>query len=244
MRPVLSPPAVSVGGLRKSFGRLEVLKGVDLTVHQGQVTAVVGHNGSGKTTLIKSILGLVKPDAGTIRVHEETLNGSSTYRSRIGYMAQSARFPDNLTALDLFAMLEDLRGREGARKDELVRAFALQPEIEKPVRTLSGGNRQKVSAVTAFMFEPDILILDEPTAGLDPVSSSLLKDLVAAERTRGRTFVLTSHIMSEIEELADLVIFLQNGRVRFEGSIDDVQNGTGEENLERAIARLMTEAEA
>ncbi|MEX0601488.1 MAG: ABC transporter ATP-binding protein [Rhodothermales bacterium] len=237
-------PIIALRDLRKSFGRLEVLKGVDMDVMPGRVTAVVGHNGSGKTTLIKSILGLVKPDAGTIRFGQEELNGDSEYRRRIGYMAQSAHFPDNLTALDLFAMLEDLRGNAGARKETLIKSFGLFPELEKPVRTLSGGNRQKVSAVMAFMFEPEVLILDEPTAGLDPVSSSVLKDLVHADRARGRSFILTSHIMSEIEELADHVVFLQDGRVRFDGPIDDVRTGTGEQNLERAIAQLMMEVEA
>lgn len=237
-------PIITIRGLRKRFGRLEVLKDVNMDVEPGLVTAVVGHNGSGKTTLIKSVLGLVKVDGGAIRFGGERLNGHSAYRRRIGYMAQSARFPDNLTALDLFDMLEDLRRCAASRRAELVEAFRLGPELAKPVRTLSGGNRQRVAAVMAFMFEPDVLVLDEPTAGLDPVSSSVLKDLVAAERRGGRSFLLTSHLMAEIEELADRVVFLQDGRVRFAGDVDAVRRGTGEVNLERAIARMMMEQAA
>lgn len=237
-------PYIEIEGVVKRYGRLEVLKGVDLHIRKGLVTAVVGHNGSGKTTLIKSLLGLVKPDAGTIVLDGERLNGGSNYRDRIGYMAQSASFPDNLTADDLFSILEDVRGRRGLRKDELVQAFGLEPELERPLRTLSGGTRQKVSAVMAFMFAPETLILDEPTAGLDPVASSVLKDLVLEEKRRGRTFILTSHIMSEIEELADFVVFLRDGRILFEGYVDALRRGTGMANLERAIAHMMKEEAA
>lgn len=237
-------PLIEYKDVRKSFGKLDVLKDINVGVPQGCVTAIVGHNGSGKTTLIKLLLGLVKPDTGTICLDGEPLNGDSDYRDRIGYMAQSARFPDNLTANNLFAMLEDIRGRAGVRRSSLIERFALGAELEKPLRTLSGGTRQKVAAVSAFMFESDVLVLDEPTAGLDPVASSALKDLVVADRAAGRTFVLTSHIMSEIEELSDIVVFLQDGRVRFAGNVDEIRRGTGEEKLERAIAQMMLEEAA
>lgn len=235
---------IEIRGVHKSFGRLEVLRGIDVNVARGRVTAIVGHNGSGKTTLIKTLLGLVKSDEGAVYFDGEKLNGDSLYRDRIGYMPQAARFPDNLTANDLFGMLVDIRGRPGRRKEALVDLFEIGSALDKPLRTLSGGMRQKVSAVAAFMFDPEVLILDEPTAGLDPVASSALKDLVLAEREVGRTFVLTSHIMSEIEELADVVVFLQDGRIRFVGEVDEIRNGTGEEKLERAIARLMVEEAA
>lgn len=237
-------PIVKLEGLQKSFGHLEVLKRIDLAVGRGLVTAVVGHNGSGKTTLIKSILGLVRPDAGSVWFDGRRVSGESDYRDRIGYMAQSVRFPDNLTAFDLFAMLEDLRGRVPPDKDRLVAAFSLGSELRKPLRILSGGTRQKVSAVMAFMFRAELLILDEPTAGLDPVSSSVLKDRIEEERKSGRTFILTSHIMSEIEELADVVVFLQDGKIRYEGDVASIRLSTGEVNLERAIAQLMMEEAA
>lgn len=237
-------PIVKLEGIRKSFGHLEVLKSIDLAFGRGLVTAVVGHNGSGKTTLIKSILGLVRPDAGSVWFDGRMVSGESDYRDRIGYMAQSVRFPDNLSASDLFAMLEDLRGRVPPDKERLIAAFSLGSELRKPLRLLSGGTRQKVSAVMAFMFRAELLILDEPTAGLDPVSSSVLKDRIEEERKRGRTFILTSHIMSEIEELADVVVFLQDGKIRYEGDVASIRLSTGEVNLERAIAQLMMEEAA
>jgi Cu-processing system ATP-binding protein len=231
---------IRVNGLSKRFGRLQVLKGLDLEVEEGMVTAVLGPNGAGKTTLIKSILGLVLPDAGTIEVAGERLHGSSEYRRRIGYMPQIARYPENLTAREIISMIRDLRDDPPDADERLVETLHLEGELDKPFRTLSGGNRQKVSAVLAFLFRPEILFLDEPTAGLDPVSSSLLKDRILEEQGLGRTVVLTSHIMSEVQELADRVIYLLDGEIHFDESVDDLLKATGEPSLERAIARRMT----
>jgi Cu-processing system ATP-binding protein len=218
------------------------------------VTAVLGPNGAGKTTLIKSVLGLTRPDGGTILLDGERVvgpaAGGDAYRRRIGYMPQIARFPENLSAAELIAMLKDLRGAgtETSRltgtaqrlDEELVDRLALAPHLAKPLRALSGGTRQKVNAVLAFLFRPDLLILDEPTAGLDPVASAVLKDKILSERGAGRTFVLTSHVMSELEELADDVAFLVDGRVRFAGPVEELLRATRQPRLERAIAHLMT----
>jgi Cu-processing system ATP-binding protein len=234
---------IDVIGLRKRFGALTVLDGLDLHVRPGRVTAVVGPNGSGKTTLIKSILGLVRPDAGELRLDGVRVDGACDHRARIGYMPQIARFPENLAATDVIAMLRALRGLPDAALDhELGESLAVGPHLDKPLRTLSGGTRQKVNAMIAFLFRPDLLILDEPTAGMDPVSSGVLKDRILRERSAGRTVVVTSHIMSELEELADDVAFLLDGRVRFSGSVDALLRETGQPRLERAIAQLMRAA--
>jgi Cu-processing system ATP-binding protein len=250
---------IRVRGLRKSFGRREILKGVDLEIPRGRITALVGPNASGKTTLIKTVLGLVRPDGGRVEVGGHVLNGDWRYRERIGYMAQDAPFPENLSASELFRMLADLRGvkengasaftGEGAHETpagaatgpdpELLDAFALAPELDKPLRTLSGGTRQKVNAVLAFLFDPELLILDEPTAGLDPVASGILKDRILRERAAGKTFLISSHILPEVEELAEEVAFLLEGRVRFTGTVQELLERTGQERLERAVAELM-----
>jgi Cu-processing system ATP-binding protein len=230
---------IDIAGIEKRFGRQEVLQGLNLHVERGLVTAVVGPNGSGKTTLIKLILGLARPDRGHIIVDGATLDGGSAYRARLGYMPQAARFPENLTAREVVAMLRDLRGNPARVDDELLEAFRLAPELDKPLRTLSGGTRQKVSAVVAFLFDPAVLILDEPTAGLDPVASSILKDKILRERARGKTFILTSHIMSEVEELSDRIAFLLDGEVRFGGYVAELKQRTGQSRLERAIAQMM-----
>ena len=235
---------VEARGLSKRFGRLQVLDGIDLTIVRNRVTAIVGPNAAGKTTMIKSILGLTRPDAGTIVVDGIDVGGNDAYRERIGYMPQIARFPENLTASELFEMLKDLRGKRAVLDEELIEAFALVDELRKPLRTLSGGTRQKVNAVMAFLFKPDLLILDEPTAGLDPVASGVLKRKIVAEREAGRTFVLTSHIMSEVEELADDVAFLHDGRIEFSGPVHDIKSLTSQTNLERAIAAMMVRGAA
>jgi Cu-processing system ATP-binding protein len=216
-----------------------VLDGIDMTVARNRVTAIVGPNAAGKTTLIKTILGLIRPDSGTLTVDGKATGHDHAYRSRIGYMPQIARFPDNISATDLFEMLKDLRGGDARIDDRLIDAFGLGGEVSKSLRTLSGGTRQKVNAVMAFLFAPDLLILDEPTAGLDPVASGVLKSRIAEDREQGRTFILTSHIMSELEELADDVLFLNDGRVAFAGPVDEIKTLTRQTNLERAIAAMM-----
>lgn len=231
---------IEIHDLHKRFGKLSVLRGAELAVRPGQVTAVIGPNGAGKTTMIKMILGLARPDAGEIRFDGKPIAGDSAYRARIGYMPQIARYPENLSGAELIRMLKDLRGRGAPLDEELIERFDLGPHLKKPLRTLSGGTRQKVNAVMAFLFRPELLILDEPTAGLDPVSSSILKDKVLAERAAGRTFILTSHIMNELEELSDDVAFLLEGMVRFSGPVQELKRRTRQQSLERAIAQVMT----
>ena len=227
-----------VSALAKRYGPLRVLQGVDVALGRGRVTAILGPNGAGKTTLIKAILGLTSIDDGKILIDGARVDDSPGYRASIGYMPQSARFPDNLTANDLIALLSDMRG--GATLDRaLVDAFRLGTELTRPLRTLSGGTRQKVNAVLAFLFSPDLLILDEPTAGLDPIASSVLKDKVLEQRARGHTILLTSHVINDLEELADDIVFLLDGVVRFSGSLHELKRRTRQLSLERAVAQLM-----
>jgi Cu-processing system ATP-binding protein len=234
---------IRMRGLTKRFGALPVLRGVDLEIARGQVTAIVGPNGAGKTTLIKIMLGLTRADGGTLTVDGMSVDADPAYRARIGYMPQIARFPQHLTGGELLAMLRDLRGTATV-DGELIERFALHGELAKPLRTLSGGNKQKVNAAMAFLFGPDAIVLDEPTAGLDPVSSGILKDKVRQGRDRGQTFILTTHVMSEIDELADDVVLLLDGRVAFAGPIHDLKRSTRELSVERAIAQLMLQKEA
>ncbi len=240
----IGTPMINIDRLSKRYGSLEVLKALSLQIIRQQVTAIVGHNGSGKTTLIKILLGLVKPEEGRVFVDGQKLNGDSSYRHHIGYMPQIARFPENLTGNELLKMLRDLRGNPVNCDVELIDAFGMADELEKRLGTLSGGNRQKMSAVIAFLFNPSIVILDEPTASLDPVASGVLKEKILRERDAGKTFILTSHIISEIDALADHIAFLLEGQVYIEGKKESIQQRAGYDNLERAIAHLMTEAAA
>ena len=232
---------IEIAGLSKRFGRQDVLRGIDLVVRSERVTAIVGPNGAGKTTLIKTILGLARGDEGTIRIGGTVVGDDPAYRSAIGYMPQIARFPENLTAAELIAMISDLRRASGTGTldEELLNQFELAGQLDKPLRVLSGGTRQKVNAVLAFLFRPTLLILDEPSAGLDPVASGILKDKILRERAAGRTIVIISHVMGEVDELADDVVFLLDGRVEFSGAAHDLKRETRQLSLERAIAQIM-----
>ena len=232
---------IRITELTKRFGPLHVLRGVDLEIAAGRVTAIVGPNGAGKTTLMKTILGLTRGDGGKILVDGERVGDDPSYRAQIGYMPQIARFPENLSAAELIAMLRDLRGADATIDDDLIARFRLDDQLRKPFRTLSGGTRQKVNAVLAFLFQPDLLVLDEPTAGLDPVSSGVLKDKIAEVRNAGRTVIVTSHVLSELDALADDIAFLVDGQLRYAGSVHDLKLATRQLSLERAIAQVMVE---
>ena len=225
--------------LTKSYGSVPVLRGLDVTIARGRVTAIVGPNGAGKTTFIKALLGLTRPDAGVLTFDGVAIGEDEAYRARIGYMPQIAHFPENLTGSELLELLRDLRGTESC-DERLIDQFGLRASLDKQLRVLSGGTRQKVNATAAFLFAPDLYVLDEPTSGLDPVSSGILKERILAERVAGRTIILTSHVLSEVDELADDVVFLEEGEVRFVGGVSELKRATGQTSIERAVAALMT----
>jgi len=233
-------PAVRVRGVTKRFGAHAVLTGLDATFPAGQVTGLVGPNGAGKTTLIKILLGLVTADQGNVEILGRPLDGTPAYRARLGYMPQAPRFAEHLTGRELVAMVRDLRGATGPVDESLLDWFAGSRAIDQRVSTLSGGTRQKLNAALAFLFRPDLLILDEPTAGLDPVASRRLKDHILAARDRGVSVILSSHLAGELEELADHLVFVLDGRTRFEGSAQQLARTTGWADLERGLAALMT----
>jgi len=234
---------ITIDRLTKRFGEVTVLKSLSLAVADGRVTAIVGPNAAGKTTLMKSIVGLTRPDSGSIMVDRVRVNGDERYRAGLGYMPQIARFPDNMTASELLALARDLRSGGAypmTLDEELVERFDIASFARKPLRTLSGGTRQKVNAALAFLFSPSLLMLDEPTAGLDPVASSALKDKILKARAEHRTVLVTSHVMSELEELADDVVLLVDGEVRFSGSIHSLKGSTRQTTLERAVANMLS----
>ena len=237
----MSDAMLVIDAIAKRFGALPVLQHVNLAIAHGRVTAILGPNGAGKTTLIKILLGLTSADRGQVELDGQRLDDDPRARATIGHMPQIARFPENLTGAELMTMIADLRGPGATVDRELVDRFRLGTDLAKPLRTLSGGTRQKVNAVLAFLFAPTLLVRDEPTAGLDPLSSSIRKDKIREERARGKTVILTSHIMTELEELADDVVFLLDGTVRFAGSLQELKVRTRQLNLERAVAQIMRE---
>lgn len=226
-------------GVVKRFGRRTVLAGLDAEIATGRITALVGPNGAGKTTFLKVLLGLARPTAGQVAIDGVILDGSPDYRARIGYMPQIVHFPAHLRGCDLVAMVTALRGGAIVPDLSLAEAFGLGDTMTRPLGQLSGGTRQKINAVLAFAFAPTLLILDEPTAGLDPLAARVLKDRIHAERARGTTVLITSHVLPELEELADDVLFLAEGKAAWSGAVKALTHGTGERTLERAVARLL-----
>jgi Cu-processing system ATP-binding protein len=224
--------------IQKKFGPLEVLKGVSFKSSNSGIVTVLGPNGSGKTTMIKIILGMVLPDAGEVRLKESTINGKWHYRNEIDYLPQIARFPDNLKVSELIKMIKNLRGKE-TRENELIELFRLEPFLNKKLGNLSGGSRQKVNIVLAFMFDSPIIILDEPTSGLDPVSMVRLKEFIRKEKERGKLIFITTHILSFVEEMADEIVFLLEGKIYFQGSVKAITEQTNQHNLEYAIASIL-----
>jgi Cu-processing system ATP-binding protein len=227
--------------VRKSFGKLDVLKGITLSLSQGEVIALIGPNGSGKTTLIKCLLGLVSPGYGNIIFNEKDIRTHWNYRKSIGYMPQISRYPEHMTIGQVFRMMLDLRGNPVNADKELIDSFGLESLYNKPMGSLSGGTRQKVSAAIAFLFNPDVLILDEPTAGLDPVSAEIFKQKIRKSVAENKLILITTHNLTEVDELADKVIFLYEGEVKFSMTVDEIRNQTGENTFNKAIAKLTSD---
>ncbi|HEY1055916.1 ABC transporter ATP-binding protein [Emticicia sp. TH156] len=228
--------------INKSFGKLKVLQNVNVSFENGQSVAIIGPNGSGKTTLIKSLLGMVIPDGGNIYVDSQDTRQNFAYRSKIGYMPQIGHYPPNLRIRQLFEMMTDIRADKKhaiETDEEIIKAFQLKEIFEKSLGTLSGGTKQKVSAALAFLFNPQILILDEPTAGLDPLSCEILKEKIRKENLKGKLVIITSHILSDLEELASHILYIQEGQIQFFKTLESLKQETGESKLNKIIALLM-----
>ncbi len=230
---------IEINNLNKRFGKLTVLDGLDLNIDAGGIFAVLGPNGSGKTTLIKSILGMVIPDKGDIKISGDSVLNQSDYRNNINYLPQIANFPANLSVKELIKMVKNLRPKK-ANDKELIEHFGLEPFLDKKLGNLSGGTKQKVNIVLTFMFESDLIILDEPTTGLDPISLIHLKEIIHLEKEKGKTILITTHIMSFVEEIADEIVFLLDGKIYFKGSSHELKERTGQADLEHAIANLIS----
>ncbi len=234
---------IKIDNLHKNFGKNQVLKGIDLSIAEGGIFAILGPNGSGKTTLIKSILGMVIPNKGDIFIDDTPIKKSWKYRQQIDYLPQIANFPANLTVQELVRMIKDLRNKPGDDA-ALITSFQLTPFLNKKLNNLSGGTKQKVNLVLTLMFDSPLIILDEPTTGLDPIALLELKKIIQIEKAKGKTILITSHIMSFVEEVADEIVFLLEGKVYFKGNISTLKEKTKENDFEHAIANLLKENNA
>ena len=229
---------IQIQQLHKSFGKIAVLQGIDLQLDQSGITAILGPNGSGKTTLVKSILGMVNPSVGSITFNQQTVHRDFSYRTHISYLPQIARFPENLSMEELIHMIRDLRPGK-TNEGYFIDLFDLAPELKKKMSTLSGGTRQKVNLLLTCMYDSQVLILDEPTTGLDPLAMIHLKEHLVKEKQKGKQIIITTHIMSFVEELADHIIFILEGKVYFNGKTEELMQKYDGGSVEAAIANIL-----
>ena len=231
---------IDIQHVHKSFGKLQVLRNIDLEIFDSGIYAILGPNGSGKTTLLKSMLGMVLPEQGTIRIQGKDVRRNWKYRDQISYLPQIARFPENLSLKELIDLLK--RIRPGATRDtDLIEYFSLEKELGKKLGKLSGGNRQKANIVLSFMYECPLIIMDEPTAGLDPLSRIRLKEWINREKERGAIILFTTHIMELVDEVADRIIYLLDGEIYFNGTVNELNERYFGENVERSIAHILSQ---
>jgi len=223
-----SAPAIRVDGLHKSFGRTHALDGLDLRVAAGEVHGFLGPNGAGKSTTLRVLLGLLRADGGTARLlGKDPWQDAVELHRRIAYVPGDVTLWRNLSGGEVIDLYGRLRGGlDAARRAELLERFELDPT--KKGRTYSKGNRQKVALVAAFASAPEVelLILDEPTSGLDPLMEEVFQSCVAEERDRGRTVLLSSHVLSEVEALCDRVSIIRKGRTVESGSLGELRHLT------------------
>jgi Cu-processing system ATP-binding protein len=234
---------ISFTKITKKFGKLQALNHVNLDLHTSRSYALVGPNGSGKTTLIKSLLGLVIPTSGEILFQGQTIFNDWKYREKIGYMPQIGRYPENISIGQLIDMMKNIRPHQEKIDEELIDAFKLYKMYDKKMHSLSGGTRQKVSAALAFLFNAPVLILDEPTAGLDPVAAEILKEKILQEKVKGKLLLITSHILSDLDELATDMVYIFEGRLHYNNTIEALKSETNEKRLGKAIATLIRQKE-
>ena len=230
---------IDLEAVDKKFGRLQALDKVSIRYDAGKSYALIGPNGSGKTTMIKSILGMVIPTEGEIRVDGKSIRNDWRYREKIGYMPQIGHYPGNMRIGQLIDMMKNIRQGTTRTDEELIEAFDLKKIFDKRMHAMSGGTRQKVSAALAFLFHAPILILDEPTAGLDPVSVEILKEKIVREKSGGKLLIISSHILSDLDELSTDVVYIFEGRIQYHDTLEDLKAQTGEARLGKAIANMI-----
>lgn len=231
---------IEIKNLTKKFQKFTALENVNLNFNDGQAIALIGPNGCGKTTMIKCILGLNVVEDGEILVNGESVTSHFRYRNNIGYMPQIGKYPENMTIEQTLKMIKDIRKVPESELDlELLKAFKLEELYDKKMRTLSGGTTQKVSAVLAFMFNPNIIILDEPTAGLDPLAAEILKNKILKEKNEGKLIIITSHLLSELDDMVSEIVFMNEGKVIVHQSVEELMEQTHSDKISGGIISIL-----
>lgn len=224
---------LAVRDVRKTFGEVRAVDGVSFTVRRGTITGLLGRNGAGKTTTIRMITGIFMPDSGNI----EWLGGANglPFRDRIGYLPEERGLYKQMKLVELLLFLAEIKGHKPAsvraKIDHWLERFELTDKRDAKVEELSKGNQQKVQLIGTLLHDPDLIILDEPQSGLDPVNMVLVRNLLQELRNDGKTILLSTHMMAEAEKMADEIILIHRGRVVLDGTIDEVRTKFGKNTL-------------
>jgi Cu-processing system ATP-binding protein len=227
--------------INKKFGRVQVLKDINLNIEKGSCAVFIGPNGCGKTTLLKCMLNMVIPDSGCVTINKTDVGSNYELRKNLGFMPQIGYFPENMTVNEIIKVIISVRNYDKALDNELFDAFEIKSVGGKKMNTLSGGTVQKVSASIAFMFNPEIIVMDEPFAGLDLLAADLLRKKIMREKDKGKTILITSHTFSEIEEIVTHVVFMDTGVISFYKPLRELLSSTGKDNVTDAVMSLLKE---
>jgi ABC-2 type transport system ATP-binding protein len=223
-------PVIATGSLVKQYGRIDALKGVSLTVERGEIFGLLGQNGAGKTTLIKILLGITRPTGGTALLLDQPA-GTALVRRRVGYLPEDHRFPDYHTGaslLDFYGALLEVPRRERRRRiPDILEMVGLKNRMHSKVRTYSKGMKQRLGIAQALLHEPEVIFLDEPTDGVDPVGRKHIRDLMQSLKKEGKTLFINSHLLGEVELVCDRVAILQRGLMIRQGDISTLTERKG-----------------
>lgn len=230
---------IEIKNLTKKFDRFTALDNISVQFEKGKSYALIGPNGCGKTTLIKSVLGLNVTPPQTIFVNGKDISEDYHYRENIGYMPQIGRYPENMTVAQTIDFIENTRSKSVQKDKDLYQAFSAAELSDKKMGTLSGGTTQKISAVLAFMFDPQIVILDEPTAGLDPLASEILKKKIIEEKNKGKLIIITSHLLSELDDIVTDVVFMNEGKVLVQKPVSVLLEETKTAKISDSIVQIL-----
>ncbi|MCI1746957.1 MAG: ABC transporter ATP-binding protein [Acidipropionibacterium sp.] len=220
----MTATAIQIEGLVKTFGKVRALDGLDLAVPTGSVRGFLGPNGAGKSTTIRVLLGLIRADSGAVRLLDgDPWSQAPELHRRLAYVPGDVNLWPNLTGGEAIDLLGRARGGiDSARRDDLIERFSLDPR--RRARAYSKGNRQKVALIAALASDAELLLLDEPTSGLDPLMERTFTDLIREEAGQGRTVLLSSHILSEVEKLCDSVSIIRSGRIVETGTLAQLRH--------------------
>src|SRR5690348_16683995 len=220
-------PVIVIDNLHKSYGKIQAVKGISMRVEQGEIFGFLGPNGAGKTTTIRCMLDVIRPTSGTLRVLGlDAQRDKMALHQRIGYLPGDVRLPGQMTGRQVIDYFSRLQGREPVLLKQLLERFDV--EMKRPLKGYSKGMRQKIGVVLAFMCDPEVLILDEPTSGLDPLMRKIFNTFLLEEQARGKTIFMSSHIMSEVEQVCQRVAVIRQGELVTVEAVEALRQKAGQ----------------